>query len=172
MTVMKVVPSGVHAVFACDPGMTTGVAAGYVDLKKTAKETLRGISNRKAVEVKGDWLEQAVTISEMMGRFQFTANAERAMALSAIHFVFEDFVLRMPASTTNLTSIWVAAGAVARYRSGSGDGTDISWYQASQHMTFSTNDRLRLWNLWEVGSEHKRDAWRLFAFHVNKLVGV
>lgn len=177
--VAKLAPSGVHAVFACDPGGTSGVAAGYVELRKTLKETLTekgGVMRRKAVEVEGDWLTQAGEIANLMNRFQFTANSEWSMALTAIHFVFEDFVLRMPATTTTLTSIWVMAGAVARYRSALGDlrakHPSIDYYQASQAKSFATNERLKLWKLWEVGSEHKRDAWRLFALHVNRLVGV
>jgi hypothetical protein len=182
MSPAKIVPSGVHAVLAVDPGGTTGVAGGYVELQSTLKATLATLSRRKAVEVEGPWLDHGKQIAKIMSNFVFTANVENGLPLDNIHIVFEDFVLRMPASTANLTSIWVAAGAVAMYQhrapllSGEGevelDPVPIIWQQAGQAKSLASNDRLRLWDLWEVGSAHKRDAWRHFAVRVNKLVGV
>lgn len=165
MAKAEVIREGRHAVFAVDPGGTSGIAAGYVDLKSTLKETLLGIERRKAVEIEGAWKVQAHQIAEAMEKFQFGANVETGLSLDRIHFVFEDFVLRMPATTTNLTSIWVAAAAVILF------GRDVTWQTASDAKSKATNERLKLWGLWEVGSEHKRDAWRHFALYVDRLMG-
>lgn len=166
MTPAKIIPSGVHALFAVDPGGTTGIAAGYVDLKPMVKDTLRGIERRKAIEISGDWLQQARTLAGLMEGFVFTANVESRLPLANIHIVFEDFVLRLPASTANLISVWVAAGAVALFDR---DDIDVTWQQPSEAKSFATDDRLRLWGLWERGSAHKRDAWRHVARRVNDL---
>lgn len=167
MSTARIVPSGVHAIFAADPGGTSGIAAGYVELRPTLKETLTTLRSRKSVEVTGDWLTQARTIEAMMTRFVFTANVESLLPLYHIHLVFEDFVLRMPADTTNLTSIWVAAAAVALFKR---DDLDLAWQQASKAKSFATDERLRRWGLWEVGSAHKRDAWRHFAARLNDIL--
>lgn len=164
-----------HAVLAVDPGGTTGVAAGYVQTYPTLKETLAdGLSRTKSIEVSGSWDDQAVELERLFNKFVFTANVESQIPLDRIHIVLEDFVLRMPARTTNLTSVWVAAGAVAIRRAGYADGAEdpveIAWQQPSQAKGFATNERLKLWGLWKVGSAHERDAWRHFATFVNTLL--
>jgi len=159
-----------HAVFAVDPGGTSGVFAGYVELRPTLKETLtETLSNVKAVEVSGAWRFQGREIARLAKRFLTFANVEQQMRLDHVHIVCEDFVLRMPASTTNLTSIWVAASfATALNR----DDIDIDWQQPSHAKKKATNDRLKLWKVYEhtVGSEHRRDAARHFALKVDKLL--
>lgn len=159
-----------HAFMAVDPGGTTGVAAAYVRLESMLKATLLNVERRKAVELEGGWEEQAKLLASMMERFVYTANVERALPLDHVHVVCEDFILRRRqegGATGNLTSIWVAAGAVAR----ADLPVPVEWQQPSSAKTLATNDRLRLWGLWEVGSEHKRDAWRHFALAVNRTLG-
>lgn len=161
----------VHAVFAVDPGGTTGIFAAYAELKPTLKETLEeGLTNRKAAEVTGDWLYQGREIARLMSRFRFVANVEQQMRMDRIHFVFEDFVLRMPATTTNLTSIWVAASAVSFFNKDGIAAHDLVWQQPSHAKTKATDARLKRWGLWEKGSPHKRDAARHFALRVDKLL--
>lgn len=156
------------AIMGIDPGRTTGVAACYLEGEATLKETLLGAESKKAIEVSGGWLDQARELSGLMWRFRYTANVEAGIALGDIHICVEDFVLRMPATTTDLTSCWVGAGAVARYGEG---GEDVAWQQPSAAKRFATNERLKLWGLYEVGSEHKRDAWRHVALRANGLLG-
>jgi hypothetical protein len=154
----KVFTEEEHAIMALDPGGTTGVAAAYVTTYPTLKEALPKARMKKATEVTGNWLSQARELNEMMHRFQYTANVERAIPLSHIHFAIEDFVLRMPAAMTNLTSVWVAAATVGMFNP---HGELIHWQQPSSAKHFATDKRLKMWGLYTVGeSAHERDAWR------------
>lgn len=161
----QVISEREHAFLALDPGGTTGVAAAYVTSYATLKESLLSARLKKAMEVTGDWLEQARTLSDIMWRFQYTANVEHSIPMDCIHFAIEDFVLRMPAVTPNMTSIWVAAATVAIFNP---TGKLIKWQQPSQAKGFATDARLKLWGLYNVGeSAHERDAWRHVATCVN-----
>lgn len=157
-----------HAVFAVDPGGTTGVAAAYIEPKVTIKETLLSLPVRKSVEVEGDWIEQADQIATMMNEFVYNAHVGAGIPHKRIHFVFEDFVLRMPARTTNLTSVWVIACAVGRY--GPMNGVDVAWQSAGDAKSFASDSRLKLWDLWVRGSTHERDAWRHVALRSSSLI--
>ena len=134
------------------------------------KETMLAAFKKKAVEVEGSWIEQAKQIAAMMNNFQYTANVAHEIPLYNIHFAVEDFVLRRRVeggATGNLTSCWVAGGMVAIF----GSEQSIRWRQASEAKTFAKDSRLKLWDLWEVGSAHLRDAWRHVACEVNEQVG-
>jgi hypothetical protein len=162
-----------HAIFAVDPGGTTGVAAADVEVRPTRKEALATISRAKSIEVGGDWLEQAHTISAMMWRFAYRANVERSIPLPNIHFAFEDFILRRRqegGATGNLTSCWVAAGAVAAYAETGAPLDNVAWQQPSSAKSLATDARLKDWGLWVVGSPHERDAWRHFVLRLDGLL--
>jgi hypothetical protein len=168
----------IHAVLAIDPGGTTGIGAGYVELRPTRRETLSTLYHRKAVEVTGDWLEQSAQLAQMMNRFVFTANVENSLPLDNIHICIEDFILRRRqegGATGNLTSCWVAAGAVALFQTDQGlevvEGVmPIKWQQPSHAKTLMTDARLKSYGLWEVGSAHLRDVWRHFGLRVDGLI--
>jgi len=174
-------PSGLHAFFAGDPGRTTGVAGCYVQFKGTLKETLLTATNKKAIELKGPWLEQGRTLGHLMDRFVYRANVEALIPLDNIHLVMEDFVLRRRregGATGDLTSIWVAAAANAFYAAAPDNNgiaaahlgvVPVVWQQPSEGK-FVDNVKLKAYGLYEVGSEHKRDAWRHIATRVDKLL--
>lgn len=165
-------PSGVHAVFAVDPGGTTGVAAGHYELLGSMKKTmLEGRRMHKTAEVKGTWKQQGKAIAAMINKFLYTAQVEYAIPATAVHVVFENYLAdprRVGAGATNLDPVWVAAAACAYLDR---DDLDLTWQTASQAKSYATNDRLRLWDLWVQGSEHMRDANRHLAWRVNQLVG-
>jgi hypothetical protein len=177
-----------HAVLGIDPGRTTGVAACHFETEATLKETLLNAEEKKAIEVTGDWMEQACKIAGIIKRFVYRAHIEKEIPFDNIHIAIEDFVLRRRregGATGDLTSIWVAAGAIALYRGhalGQGpmmhtvdyetwdDADRFTWRQASQAKSFATNARLKLWGLYEPGSEHCKDAWRHVALEVNTVL--
>lgn len=164
----KVVTEAEHAIMGIDPGGTTGVAAAYVTAYATLKESLLNLRKLKAIEVKGNWLAQAKELSELMNRFQYTANVEHSIPLTHIHFAIEDYVLRMPATNTNLTSIWVAAAAVGMFNP---MGNLISWQQPSEAKHFASDKRLRNWGLYDASdSAHMRDAKRHIAVRANRAI--
>lgn len=153
-----------HAIFTCDPGGTSGIAAGYITPSSTLKQTLLTATRLRSIEVTGDYMEQGQAIAECMIRFD---RAARDRGCVNIHFAFEDFILRRRqagGATGNLTSCWVAAAATALA------GFDVHWQQPSEAKSFASNDRLKLWGLYTVGSEHERDAWRHFAVRANRVV--
>lgn len=160
----------VHAFMAIDPGGTTGVAAGYVATHPTRKKTLETMQFHKALEVNGDWLSQAKQLANLMDRFVMNANVEKRLPFSNIHISAEDFVLRRRqegGATGNLTSVWVIAGAVALFNN---PNIEIRWQQPSAAKTLATDQRLKEWDLWAVGSAHCRDANRHLCLHIDHVL--
>jgi len=182
-----------HAILAIDPGGTTGVAAGYMELEETRRKTVEGMTNRKSVEVTGDYLGQAVKLDNIFRHFIFTANVSYGIPLPNIHLAIENFVLRRReagGATGNLISIWVAAafagmmckhftlvesegGAIAVEALTVLDDEPakaISWQNASDAKHVANDERLKSYGLWVVGSAHERDAFRHIVLRVDKLL--
>lgn len=166
---------GVHAVLAVDPGGTTGVAACHAELQPTLKQTLlEGLTMRKAVEVRGTWRQQANQLYQMVLKFRYVAHVERGIPAERVHIVFENYVPdphRHGKGAVDLTSVWVMAGAAARIEDPARDEDTILYQMPSEAKTFAKNERLKMWGLWEKGSDHKRDAWRHVAVRLNRILG-
>jgi hypothetical protein len=162
-----------HAVMAVDPGETTGVFVATVELSGTMAETCKTITRRKAAEVKGDFREQGRLLHEIF--LSWTLDCERfGVGAENRHVACEDFVLRRRqegGATGNLTSIWVMAAFIGATGRVLLPDEQLTYQQPSSAMTYAKNERLKSWGLWEVGSEHKRDAARHWALRVNKLLG-
>lgn len=122
----------------------------------------------KAAEVTGQWLSQGKQLANLINHWLFIATTEHGIQLPNCHVAFEDYTRRPQASSTNLDPVWVSAAACAFL-----DRPDlaIAWQQPSEAKGFATNERLKLWGLWSVGSEHRRDANRHLALLVNKVLG-
>lgn len=176
-----------YAILAIDPGGTTGVAAGYVELGDTRRETLETMTNNKTTEVTGDYLWQAAKLDTIFRNFVFTANVEYGIPLPNISIAIEDFVLRRRregGATGNLTSCWVAAAAVAMFHKvmlATPDGKQITavaadqtgcihWQTASDAKHVANDARLKSYGLWIVGSAHERDANRHLVLRVDKIL--
>ena len=167
---IKKVSEGVHAFFFVDPGGTSGVAAAHIELKGTLKKTLQeGVLMKKSVEVKGKWFDQAKEISDMAIRFLFTAQVERGIPAQNIYIGFENYTRRPGAYDNNLEPVYVTA-ATSAFLWVHDRELDFIMAEPSQAKTFATNERLKLWGLYEVGSEHKRDAYRHLALCVNTVL--
>lgn len=171
---------------AIDPGGTTGVAAGYVELEETRRKTLETMINKKSAEVSGNYLSQAAQLDTIFRNFVFTANVENGIPLPNIHIAIENFVLRRSregGATGDLTSCWVAAAAVAMFHkviavvdekqytqvAADSEGS-IHWQMPSDAKHVANNERLKSYGLWVVGSEHERDAFRHLVLRVDKIL--
>ncbi len=152
---------------AIDPGDTTGVFAGYVQPQTTRVETLKTLSNRKATEVFGAFDDQARELAEIVQRFYAVAQIA-GIAADDIAVAIEDFQSRPNSGVVRLTSCWVAAATVVLLPPTI--AASVTWQQPSDAKNLATNERLRDWGLWEVGSEHRRDAARHFALRVDRIV--
>ncbi len=175
-----------HAILAIDPGGTTGVAAGYVELEETRRKTLETMTNKKSAEVHGDYLSQAAQLDTIMDNFVFTANVEYGIPFPNIHIAIENFVLRRSregGATGDLTSCWVAAAAVAMFHKvvvivdgkqctwvAASNAGSIHWQMPSDAKHVANNDRLKSYGLWVVGSAHERDAFRHLVLRVDKIL--
>lgn len=168
----RVKPEGVHAILAVDPGGTTGVAAGHYELLGSMKRTVTtGQRMHKTAEVKGDWLEQANTIVQLAVRWAYTAQVEHHIPADRLHVVFENYIpdpKRVGAGATDLSPVWVGAPAGAMIVNEL--GLDVVWQTASEAKGYATNERLKQWGLWVVGSAHERDANRHLAKLLDRLL--
>lgn len=164
-----------QAILGIDPGGTTGVAAGYFDLRPTRKETIGTLRNAKSAEVEGSWLEQGVRLAEIINKFVYTANVENSIPLPNISVAIEDFILRRReagGATGNLTSVWVAAAMMGAYVRTMPVNYNVrfKWQQPSSAKNLATDARLKDWGLWVKGSAHKRDAWRHIILRLDELI--
>ena len=137
---MNVLKNSRVAILTIDPGETTGVAYGIVDLRYgTAMDALRNVEHLMTKEVSGGFFEQAMELAGIMEKF-----CKRGLSRAdQVYIVFEDFILRRlqyGGATGNLTSVWVMAGAIGAF----GDGTIVSYQQPSEAKTYATNERLQL----------------------------
>lgn len=171
-TMATVVPEGVHAFFFVDPGGTSGVAAAHIELGPTLKSTFeQGVIMKKTVEVEGPWLVQANVLGEMIERFIYVAQAEKGIPSDRIHIGFENYTRRPGSKDNNLEPVYVIAGTQGLLWAKGWKTIDFILQEPSEAKGFARNERLKLWGLWEVGSEHKRDAMRHLAYRVNRVLG-
>lgn len=166
-----------YAVAAIDPGGTTGVFGSVVtpldDMKTTcwmsvkAGEPLLG-------QVEGDFRTQASAIANTLRdwfarwTFDYVAPANHIV-------VFEDWDTGRPNPGREIVSAWIAAGIDCLLTEGLNPilKPDQMVYQtASQAKGYATNERLKLWKLYEltVGKPHARDASRHWATKVNAII--
>lgn len=165
------------AVMALDPGGTTGLATGMFRTDRgdmMMKEVLaRAIKKGVllAADVDGDPVEQAWWLAKAWSDFRFVCTVERGIAESDVVLVIEDFQLRQ--RSADLAPVRVTTGLLTLLRGREGDwplGAPV--YQGpSEAKGTATNDRLRSWGLWQVGSEHRRDAMRHLATRVSRMLG-
>lgn len=159
----------VFAVMAVDPGTTTGVAAGLfhaaADLKGCISE-----ADWEAWEVIGSPAEQAWEIMDEFRDRQFVWNAEDGVGFPNIHLVVESFALRLKkahgagSNQRMMDPIRVATGietlALHQLNGELRPWTRIEYQLPAEAKRYVTNERMRRWGAWVVGSEHKRDATR------------
>lgn len=156
------------AVWAIDPGGTTGYAKGTFEARSTLAETLSAAvdgSELFAGEVGGDTVEQSLFLAD---EFATWARAVRRDGF-AVHLVFEDFQLRT--ALADLSPVEVAHGVRVLLHGLGGYREAVQ--SPGDAKRFATSERLRGWGLFALGrgSDHKRDALRHMALRVNRVLG-
>jgi hypothetical protein len=148
------------AIFAVDPGTTTGVARGVFGICESVWDGVAS-AQWESWEVEG---KPSVQAWEIMGEFLDWRNSldGNGSPMSA-HFVIEDFVVRLGQGASSrrelLDPVRVASGceALAWTRGG------LRWvtieYQQPSEMSTYTNKRLRDHGMWVRGAgDHRHDA--------------
>jgi hypothetical protein len=178
------------AILAIDPGGSTGVAYGVFDARAKDRDVgdiLRTGVYTGSTTIQGDEYAQIREIARLWTQF-FRKNVQIGqMDPDSVEFVSEDFILR-PGShgggKEGISPVRILWG-VEGYRMGREDefkGRRNSKHKltfrrpvilqtAGQAATYASNQRLRDWDLWVVGKEHERSAWRHIALRVATLHG-
>jgi hypothetical protein len=153
---------------AVDPGTTTGVAAGLFHAAADIAGCLAE-GDWEAWEVDGSPAEQAWEIMDEFKDRQFNWNLG-GVAFPDIHLVSESFALRLKkahgagSNQRMLDPVRVAQGMeTLALHSLNGElrpWCHIEYQLPAEAKKYVTNERMRRWGAWVVGSEHKRDATR------------
>jgi len=159
----------VFGVMAVDPGTTTGVAAGLFHPAADIAGCLAE-AEWEAWEVDGSPAEQAWEIMEEFKDRQTNWNMLESVGFPDIHLVVESFALRLKkahgaGSNQRMMDPIRVTSAMHALALHSLNGELRSWchieYQLpAEAKRYVTNERMRRWGAWVVGSEHKRDATR------------
>lgn len=188
-TLNLVISPGEFGVMAIDPGKATGVAQGVFRNSRTIHATVRRAVAKGALKatVLADVPpeEQAHYLAVTWRQFRFRCVTELMIPEAAVFLVVESFALRQMA--VDLVPVEVTAGLRAVQHTPKVDGwaDDVEPWQwrdqsASEAMTFATDDRMRAWNVWQVGlaadrrgtsrlqGDHARAALRHVCLGVNK----
>lgn len=141
----------------------------------------------QAYELAGDQIAQGIYLHQMYLEFVFRSHVELRLPYDDIHVVFEDFKLRQ--KHADLAPVKVTASfdsccrekqivpdekkqitaktkktdhavAIGPFKPVSCVPVQPELQMPSTAMTYATNQRLRDWGAWVVGSEHARDAVR------------
>jgi hypothetical protein len=153
-------------VMAIDPGGTTGVACGDVELRQTLAETIAVASWGTYVFDGEPWM-QGRDLVELLQEFVARFNLDGG-ALDQVYVSIEDFQLRqrhadlVPLQVDSaFRTAWSYACPALEMR--------LVYQQPSDGMRV-TDARLRKLGCWVVGSPHKRDAMRHLILRVNRIM--
>lgn len=169
------------AIFAVDPGATTGVGWGVFrtdrgdNMLKPVMVRAKSKSQLATWEEKGQPHEQAWVIVQHWMNFRYRCNVEYGIPLPDIHFVLEDFQLRT--KQADLTPVAVYHSILTLLYSMPLRELDTQPWpmgkpELQQPSTAKriTNARLREYDVWVVGSEHRRDVMRHIVQKVNAIL--
>lgn len=183
-------------IMTVDPGGKSGVALGWFNLEcdsvGAAIRRARARGSFHAFEISGDTTSQGIYLYAIYSAFVFRSHVELRLPYDDIHVVFEDFQLRQkhadlsPVKVMSSFDVFMR-GEIENNRSWEETkktdhvnkvdacilpiGPVIPTFQmSSTAMTYATNQRLREWDAWVIGSEHARDATRHLAAKLSDLM--
>lgn len=170
-------------IMAVDPGITTGIAYGIIDhMPGASVEDLIAVS-AEGVTVEQVWdrdeIASGIQIATLFCKLRDEYVGMKRPKCGGIHLVVEDFLLRPRVVSLKrevLAPVRVTAAIetvlVERLVPMRGD-TTYTVRLPAQAMQFATNERLRMWEIWNRsrGKPHGRDALRHWCTHVAKLHG-
>jgi hypothetical protein len=171
---VRVVPEA-FGIMAVDPGGKSGAAQGVFLNRGTAKLTLRRAARKgvlRATVVNEEPVRTAVVLAQAWLDFRFKCVVELSIPEPNVYLAVEDFNLRQMA--VDLVPVEVAAGLAVLIRNDVyGGPAAIRRPSASEAKTFATAERMKLWNVYDVGrgrgfGDHARDALRHVCLGVNK----
>jgi hypothetical protein len=169
----------VFAVMTMDPGTTSGVARGvfapgYIESGMLADvfQEAKDSGQVETWETEGPTGQQAAEIAEEYRDWGSLIHIQLAVPWKDIHFVTESFELRpnkahgAGSDKNMLDPVRVISGVDALFEFWNSNNEReeqddyMIEYQTPQTGTRMTSDRLRAYDAWVVGSEHRRDAMR------------
>lgn len=172
-----------YAVFAIDPGGTTGTAMGLFDKNaETVEETFHGMFMPMQSSLTGSAREQAIELGKRWRRFYHQCHLNFGIEVHDIHMVVEDFALvantaKARAGDDPLISVkiaWMLYGYRVgqlhewdRNNNGPSGPVHIHWQQPAA-MSFATNDRLKRLKVYRSNRAHENAAWKHIAYFVNQ----
>lgn len=163
------------AIFAIDPGGTTGIAAGVFDLRRlTVAATIRRAlakNNFRTWNVRGPNVKQNWEISRAAVDFYYTTHVEKSLIFFNNFFVVaENFNLRQ--MDADLSPVERNSGVETLLGPCFKDRWDEVWSKqtASEAKGFCDDKMLDRWGLLKGKSPHERDAVRHIARRLDRML--
>lgn len=165
------------AIFAIDPGKTTGLAWGLFGLRGTVAQTMINREMDGQAQVQGNGpVDSGTQIMQHLLKFRQqleTFGHQSASSVPAMPLVvIEDFILRPQMATKDpeMLSPVRMTGVIEGmcWSTFSGMGPKIEFQMPSEAKGFATDPRLVAWDLQLKGVRHAKDAWRHIAVRIGK----
>ena len=166
-----------YAIFAVDPGGSTGIAWGtfYKDAM-TVEEALATRIGSGQLTVEDTDRNQVVSITQKW-RGLYKSWVGMGIDPSECYMVIESFVLgpKTPSGKDPLRAINIGQG-IYYYRLGQAHEHDrwncptapviVYWQTPAQASGYAKDARLKDWGVWIKGKDHERSAWRHAALRI------
>jgi len=169
----------VYAIFAVDPGGSTGLAWGcFHKDDQTVQEAFKNKFAYGQFTIEDTDRNQVVEISRRWRQLYKTWVNGLHIPPHDCYMVIEDFVLgpKTPSGKAPLRPINIGQG-VYYYRLGSSHEHErwncgdippvlVYWQTPGQASAFARDQRLKDWGVWIKGKDHERSAWRHVALRI------
>jgi hypothetical protein len=170
--------SNSHAIYAVDPGNTTGQAWGVFDLREPTVSRIMKRAFRKGnlytAEMRGSYVEQSWLIARLSTDWFFKSHVERGLiAAGGYSFVMESFSPR--SLGVELISLQIISGVEVLMRGAYNiDDQEYKRYviqqSASEAKGFCNDTMLKAWGLYTGRTPHERDALRHIARRLDAML--